>query len=88
MPFNQAANCELLRRHAATLKAHPERQEGFAPLPANRGSPRWQDEGATLSTIRDILGRTSASVTDRYLRRLGAEEAVAFARQRDWGGIP
>lgn len=41
-------------------------------------------EGATLSTIRDLLGHSSASVTDRYLRRLGAGQAVDFARQRTW----
>jgi site-specific recombinase XerD len=41
-------------------------------------------EGATLSTIRDLLGHSSVAVTDRYLRRLGAGEAVQFARNRDW----
>jgi integrase/recombinase XerC len=44
-------------------------------------------EGASLSTIRDLLGHSSASVTDRYLRRLGAGEAVDFARSREWYGI-
>lgn len=44
-------------------------------------------EGATLSTIRDLLGHSSAAVTDRYLRRLGAGEAVDFSRKRDWRGI-
>lgn len=33
-------------------------------------------EGATLSTIRDLLGHSSAATTDRYLRRLGAGDAV------------
>jgi integrase/recombinase XerD len=41
-------------------------------------------EGATISMIRDLLGHSSASVTDRYLRRLGAGEAVEFARGREW----
>lgn len=41
-------------------------------------------EGATISMIRDLLGHSSASVTDRYLRRLGAGEAVEFARNREW----
>ena len=41
-------------------------------------------EGATLSTIRDLLGHSSVSVTDRYLRRIGAGEAVAFGRAREW----
>jgi site-specific recombinase XerD len=44
-------------------------------------------EGASLSAIRDLLGHSSAAVTDRYLRRLGAGEAVEFARQRAWRGI-
>jgi site-specific recombinase XerD len=41
-------------------------------------------EGATVSTIRDLLGHSSLAVTDRYLRRIGAGEALAFARQRQW----
>jgi site-specific recombinase XerD len=41
-------------------------------------------EGATVSTIRDLLGHSSLAVTDRYLRRLGAGAAVEFARNRDW----
>jgi site-specific recombinase XerD len=41
-------------------------------------------EGAPLSAIRDLLGHSSAAVTDRYLRRLGAGDAVAFAREREW----
>jgi site-specific recombinase XerD len=41
-------------------------------------------EGAPLSTIRDLLGHSSASVTDRYLRRHGAGAAVEFARSREW----
>jgi site-specific recombinase XerD len=41
-------------------------------------------EGATLSTIRDLLGHSSAATTDRYLRRLGAGDAVEFARNREW----
>jgi integrase/recombinase XerD len=44
-------------------------------------------EGATVSTIRDLLGHSNASVTDRYLRRLGAGEAVNFARARSWAGV-
>ena len=41
-------------------------------------------EGATISMIRDLLGHSSAAVTDRYLRRRGAGEAVEFARNREW----
>jgi integrase/recombinase XerD len=43
-----------------------------------------EKEGATLSTIRDLLGHSSAATTDRYLRRLGAGDAVEFARNREW----
>lgn len=43
-----------------------------------------EHEGATISTIRDLLGHSSAATTDRYLRRLGAGEAVEFARRREW----
>ena len=41
-------------------------------------------EGATVSEIRDLLGHSSLSVTDRYLRRAGASRAVEFARDRAW----
>lgn len=41
-------------------------------------------EGATVSTIRDLLGHSSLAVTDAYLRRIGASKAVEFARQREW----
>lgn len=44
-------------------------------------------EGASLSTIRDLLGHSSAAVTDRYLRRIGASDAVSFARERVWAGM-
>jgi site-specific recombinase XerD len=41
-------------------------------------------EGATITSIRDLLGHSSAAVTDRYLRRLGTGEAIDFARHRIW----
>jgi site-specific recombinase XerD len=41
-------------------------------------------EGFRLSEIRDLLGHSSASVTDTYLRRLGASDAVELARNRSW----
>lgn len=41
-------------------------------------------EGAPISTIRDLLGHSSAAMTDRYLRRAGAGYVVAFARDRRW----
>lgn len=44
-------------------------------------------EGAPLSMIRDVLGHSTAAVTDTYLRRLGASEAVKFARARQWSSI-
>ena len=40
-----------------------------------------------MSAIRDLLGHSSAAVTDRYLRRLGASDAVEFARRREWRTI-
>jgi site-specific recombinase XerD len=43
-----------------------------------------QAEGAPLSMIRDLLGHSSLATTDTYLRRLGAGEAVDFARRRNW----
>lgn len=45
-------------------------------------------EGATISEIRDLLGHSSVSVTDRYLRRAGATRALEFARQREWTPAP
>jgi integrase len=43
-----------------------------------------QAEGAPLSMIRDLLGHSSLATTDTYLRRLGAGEAIDFARPRSW----
>lgn len=43
-------------------------------------------EGAPITTIRDLLGHSSIAVTDRYTRRIGASEAVEFAKQRVWNG--
>jgi site-specific recombinase XerD len=43
-----------------------------------------QAEGAPLSMIRDLLGHSSLATTDTYLRRLGAGEAIEFARRRAW----
>ncbi len=41
-------------------------------------------EGANLLTVRDLLGHSSAATTSIYLSRLGASDAVEFARRRDW----
>lgn len=43
-----------------------------------------EGEGAPLTTIRDLLGHSTAAVTDTYLRRIGASDAVEFARDRLW----
>ena len=43
-----------------------------------------EQEGATVSAIRDLLGHADLGTTDRYLRRLGASPAVEFARAREW----
>lgn len=41
-------------------------------------------EGADLLTVRDLLGHSSAATTQTYLSRIGASDAVEFARQRTW----
>jgi site-specific recombinase XerD len=41
-------------------------------------------EGATITTTRDLLGHSSVAVTDRYLTRIGSSEAIDFARSRVW----
>jgi len=42
------------------------------------------NEGASITTVRDLLGHSSIAVTDTYLRRVGAGEAVAFGQSRTW----
>lgn len=42
-------------------------------------------EGADLLTVQRLLGHESAATTSVYLSRIGASEAVAFARERVWG---
>lgn len=41
-------------------------------------------EGADLLTVRDLLGHSSAATTQTYLSRIGASDAVTFARNREW----
>lgn len=40
------------------------------------------EEGADVVIVRDLLGHSSLSVTDAYVRGLGASRAVEFARRR------
>lgn len=42
------------------------------------------NDGAPLPTIQRLLGHANAATTSIYLSRLGADEAVAFARSREW----
>jgi hypothetical protein len=55
----------------------------FSQLPSRRyfRSSGWSPQ--CVSTLRDLPGHSSAAVTNRYLRRIGAGEAVAFAFARD-----
>jgi integrase/recombinase XerD len=41
-------------------------------------------EGLSLAGIRELLGHKSAQTTSEYLTRLGAGEAIDFAKQRSW----
>ena len=41
-------------------------------------------EGAPITTVRDLLGHSSVATTSIYLSRIGANEAVDFARNREW----
>jgi site-specific recombinase XerD len=50
----------------------------------HRAACDWIREGADLLTVRDLLGHTSAATTQTYLSRIGASDAVEFARQREW----
>lgn len=44
-------------------------------------------EGAPITTVRDLLGHSSAATTSIYLSRIGASEAVEFARNREWSRV-
>jgi len=46
------------------------------------------EEGAPITTVRDLLGHSSIAVSDHYLRRLGAGDAVDFARSGSWPTTP
>jgi site-specific recombinase XerD len=45
------------------------------------------EEGGSPVHVRDLLGHSNIATTDRYLRGLGASQAVAFARGRTWRGV-
>jgi integrase/recombinase XerD len=42
-------------------------------------------DGADLLVVQRALGHASAATTSTYLSRIGADDAVAFVRQREWG---
>jgi integrase/recombinase XerD len=41
-------------------------------------------DGADLLVVQRALGHASAATTSTYLSRIGADDAVAFVRQRNW----
>lgn len=42
-------------------------------------------DGADLLVVQRALGHASAAVTSTYLSRIGADDSVAFVREREWG---
>src|SRR5262249_53507135 len=42
-------------------------------------------EGTSVRLIQTQLGHASVAVTDRYLRSIAPEEAIAAIRPREWG---
>jgi integrase/recombinase XerD len=67
----------LARRAAIERRCHPH---GLR----HRFAVDLVKEGAALTTVRDLLGHSSAATTSLYLSRLGAGEAVEFSRKRRW----
>jgi integrase/recombinase XerC len=67
----------LARRAGITKRVHAH---GFRHAYAIE----LEREGASITFIRDLLGHSSLAVTDQYLRRAGASEAVEFNRRRQW----
>jgi integrase/recombinase XerD len=50
----------------------------------HRAAVDWTRDGADLVTVQRLLGHSSAATTAIYLSRVGASEAVEFARSREW----
>jgi site-specific recombinase XerD len=67
----------LARRAGIERRCHPHALR-------HRFAADLVKEGAPLTTVRDLLGHSSAATTSVYLSRIGAGEAVEFARQREW----
>lgn len=67
----------LARRAGVERRCHPH---GLR----HRYAADLVNEGASLTTVRDLLGHSSAATTAIYLSRIGASEAVNFARGRSW----
>jgi site-specific recombinase XerD len=70
----------LARRVGIERRIHPHALRHLCAVELER-------EGAPVSTIRDVLGYSSVAVTDRYPRRIGAGEAVEFARSTSWANV-
>ncbi len=67
----------LARKAAIERRVHPHALRHAYAVGLER-------EGLPVSGIRDLLGHSSLAVTDRYLRRIGASEAIDFSREREW----
>jgi len=80
-PLDQSYVRHLLPRLAK--KAGVEKRVHAHGL-RHRASVDLIKEGADLITVRDLLGHSSAATTQTYLSRLGASDAVEFAKQREW----
>jgi site-specific recombinase XerD len=80
-PIDQSYVRHLLPRLAK--KAGVEKRVHAHGL-RHRASVDLIKEGADLITVRDLLGHSSAATTQTYLSRIGASDAVEFAKQREW----
>ncbi len=80
MPTGRKRSAEADRGFWIGRRAGIERRCHPHPL-RHRFAVELEREGAPVSAIRDLLGHSSLAVTDRYLRRSGASEAVGDAYQ-------